>query len=269
MNVIDISYGQLLIGLFFVVAAGIASVRLSLGLERDIFWGTIRTFAQLFIMGYVLKYIFKIDNAYLVLLVFTGMIMFAAVTVRGRVKEKSVPYLIPTFFSMFVSYMFVTFVVTNFIVRAQPWYKPQYFITLGGMVIGNSMSAIAITLERIFADMRRHRDEIELYQSLGADYREATAGITKEAVKAGMIPSISSMMAVGIVFLPGMMTGQIIAGADPTTSIKYQIVVMLMLVGSTAGGGIIIAYIARKLCFNKAQQMHVAFADAQVKEARR
>jgi putative ABC transport system permease protein len=224
-------------------------------LERDIFWGTVRTFAQLFLIGYVLKYLFDINNAYLILLVFTGMIAFAAYTIKGRIKEKSIPYFMPTFLSMFASYMVVTIMVTAFIVQVDPWYKPQYFIPLGGMVIGNSMTAIAITLERIFTDIRKRRDEIELYLCLGANHQEATAHVLREAIKAGMIPSVNSMMAVGIVFLPGMMTGQILAGADPIVSIKYQIMVMLMLVGSTAIGSIIIAYIVRGLCFNKAEQV--------------
>jgi putative ABC transport system permease protein len=255
MDIIEISYAQLLFSLVFVLIAGIASIRLSLGLERDIAWGTIRTFIQLFIVGYVLKFVFRLDNVYLVLLIFTGMIFFAALTIKGRVKERSVPYFLPTFFSMFTSYMLVTIIVTAFIVNVKPWYQPQYFIPIGGMVVGNSMSAIAIALERIFSEIRNRRAEIELYLSLGANHSEATTSIVKEAVKAGMIPSINSMMAVGIVFLPGMMTGQIIAGADPVTSIKYQIVVMLMLVGSTAIGSIIIVYITRNLCFNKAEQL--------------
>lgn len=255
MSVIDITYTQLLLSLVFIFIAGVASIRLQLDLERDIFWGTIRTFAQLFIIGYVLKYIFGLDNLYLVLFVFTGMIFFAAYTIRGRVKEKSIPYFIPTFLSMFASYMLVTITVTALIIQVEPWYKPQYFIPLGGMVVGNSMTAIAISLERIFADIRKSRDEIELYLCLGANHREATAQLTKEAIKAGMIPSINSMMAVGIVFLPGMMTGQILAGVDPVISIKYQIVVMLMLVASTAMGSIIVAFITRSLCFNKAEQI--------------
>ncbi|MBI4734184.1 MAG: iron export ABC transporter permease subunit FetB [Rubrobacteridae bacterium] len=257
MNVIDISFGQLLFSLIFVLIAGIASIRMSLDLERDIFWGTIRTFAQLFLVGYILKFVFSLNNAHVVLLIFTGMILFAAITIRGRVKERAVPYLLPTFLSMFLSYMVVTVMVTAFIVNVKPWYQPQYFIPIGGMVIGNSMTAIAITLERIFSEIRSRRNEIELYLSLGADHTEATMDITREAVRAGMIPSINSMMAVGLVFLPGMMTGQILAGVDPVISIKYQIVVMLMLVGSTAIGSIIIASIARNLCFNKAEQLRL------------
>lgn len=255
MNIIDISYGQLMLSLVFILISGIASIKLKLGLEKDMIWGTARTFAQLFIIGYVLKYVFAIGDAYLVLLLFTGMILFAAYTIKGRVKERSVAYFIPTFISMFFSYMLVTIVVTSLIVNVQPWYLPQYFIPIGGMVVGNSMSAIAISLERIFSDIRKRREEIELYLSLGANHREATEDLTKEAIKAGMIPSINSMMAVGIVFLPGMMTGQILAGADPIISIKYQIVVMLMIVGSTALGSIIVAYIVRGQCFNEAEQI--------------
>ncbi|MBE0429821.1 MAG: iron export ABC transporter permease subunit FetB [Thermoleophilia bacterium] len=257
MDPIEISYGQLLIGLVFIATAGGASLFLKLGLERDIIWGTVRTFAQLFLMGYILVYIFRMDSAAIILLIFTGMILFAALTIRGRVQEKGVPYLIPTFISMFMSYMLVTIVVTYFVINVEPWYEPRYFIPLGGMIIGNSMSAIAISLERIFSDIRKRRDEIELYLCLGARHGEATGDIVRESVKAGMIPSINAMMAVGIVFLPGMMTGQIIAGADPVTSIKYQIVVMLMLVGSTAIGSIIIAFIVRNLCFTKAEQLKI------------
>jgi putative ABC transport system permease protein len=255
MGLVDISYSQLLISLLFVLAAGAASVRLELGLERDILWGTVRTFSQLFLVGYALTYVFALSSVILVLLIFTGMIVFSAYIIRGRVKETSVPYFIPSFVAMFVSYMLVTFVVTAFVIQADPWYRPQYFIPLGGMIIGNSMSAIALSLKSIFADIRRQRLEIELYLSLGATHKEATHKIIREAIRAGMIPTLNAMMAVGVVFLPGMMTGQILAGADPITSIKYQIVVMLMLVGSTALGCIIVSFIGRNLCFNREQQL--------------
>ena len=189
------------------------------------------------------------------------MIFFAALTISGRVKEKSISYFIPTLFSMLVSYIIVTYLVTAFVVQVKPWYMPQYFIPLGGMVIGNSMNTIAIGLERLFSNLRRYRDEIELYLVLGADYREASEKIFRDSIRAGMIPSINSMMGVGIVFIPGMMTGQIIAGADPMTSIKYQIIVMLMLVGSTALGSILVLSIVRRLCFSTAHQLKVSLGE--------
>jgi putative ABC transport system permease protein len=91
--------------------------------------------------------------------------------------------------------------------------------------------------------------------SLGADYKEASREIVADSIKAGMIPSINAMMGVGIVFIPGMMTGQILAGADPLIAIRYQIVVMLMLVGSTALGAMIVVFLTRKRCFGAGQQL--------------
>lgn len=249
MEIIDIGYFELVLALGFVLLAGICSVVLQLDLHRDILWGTIRTVSQLFIIGYILRFIFQLTSPWPVLLVFTIMILFAARIIGGRVKIKEIPFMIPTAVSMLISYLLVTIVVTGVIIKAEPWYEPIYFIPLGGMIVGNSMNAIAITLERLYGDLKKQRQMIEMYLSLGAGYREASADIIRNAIGAGMIPSINSMMGVGIVFLPGMMTGQIIAGADPLISVKYQIVVMLMLVGSTALGSILVAYLVRYRCF--------------------
>ena len=257
MSIVEISNIQLFICLAFVLFTGITSIFLNLGLEKDIFIGTIRTFIQLFIMGFILKYIFELDNAYFILLVFLCMILFAAFTIKGRVKERKISYFIPTFVSMLISYMIVTVVVTAVVIQVKPWYKPQYFIPLGGMVVGNSMNAIALSLDRMFSEIRKGREEIELYLCLGATYQEATAGILKNSIRAGMIPTINAMMAVGVVFLPGMMTGQILAGTDPLLSIKYQIIVMLMLSGATAIGSIIVTYLVRKMCFTPEHQIKI------------
>ena len=257
MNIVEITNIQLLLCLIFMLFTGLSSLFLALGLAKDIIIGTIRTFIQLFLMGFVLKYIFRLDNAYLVLLIFLGMIIFAAITIKGRVKEKRVSYIIPTSISMIIGYMVVTIIVTAVIIQVEPWYNPQYFIPIGGMVIGNSMSAIAISLDRMFSEIRKRKEEVELYLCLVATYQEATADILKNAIRAGMIPTINAMMAVGIVFIPGMMTGQILAGVDPVLAIKYQIVVMLMISGATAAGSIIVTYLVRRLCFTTAHQIKI------------
>ncbi len=255
MEIMPIGTLQLLYCLVFVFLAGISSMMLHLGLQHDIFWGTVRTFAQLFLMGYVLRYIFMIESGLPVVLIYSGMIFFAAWTIRDRVKRRGVGYFLPTLVSMLISYLVVAYAVTALIVQVDPWYEPRYFIPLGGMVIGNSMNSIAIALDRLFSDFESKRDEVEMYLALGADYREASQEAVRGAVRAGMIPSINAMMGVGIVFIPGMMTGQIIAGADPLTSIKYQIVVMLMLVASTALGSILVVLIVRRLAFTPAHQL--------------
>jgi len=253
--IIEIAPLQLMLCFGFVLLAGITSMVNKLGLERDLLVGTIRTFAQLFLMGYVLKFVFEIDVSWLVLLMFTGMIAAAVHIIRGRVKERSVPFLMPTFISMLVSYTLISALVTGVIVGAKPWWTPQYFIPLAGMIVGNSMTAISISLDRLFSDLKARRSEVEMMLALGADYREASQDILRGAIKAAMIPSINSLMAVGLVSLPGMMTGQILSGVDPLISIRYQIVVMLMLVASTSLGAFLVTNLVRRRCFSPSQRL--------------
>ena len=254
-HIIEIGPLQLLLCLGFVLLAGITSIMHKLDLGRDLLIGTVRTFAQLFLMGYVLKFVFELKIIWLVLGMFSLMIAAAVHTIRGRVKERSVPFVIPTFLSMIITYSLVSMVVTGVIVGAKPWWTPQYFIPLAGMIAGNSMTAISICLERLFSDLRTRRNQVEMKLALGADYREASQDILASAVRAGMIPSINSLMAVGLVSLPGMMTGQILSGTDPLIAIRYQIVVMLMLVASTSMGALIVTNLVRKRCFSTGQQL--------------
>lgn len=254
-HIVDIGPWQLAFGLIFILISGLASMAFSLKLEKDLLIGTVRTFVQLFIMGYVLRIVFALSNMALVIAVFAFMIFFAAWTIHGRVKDRQIHFFMPVFLSMIFSYFLVSYIVTAVVVNVKPWWEPRYFIPLGGMVIGNSMNAIAISLERLIRELKSRRAEIEMNLCLGATSREASQEILKNAMQAGMIPSINSMMAVGMVFIPGMMTGQILAGSDPLTAIKYQIVVMVMLSGSTAIGTLLTVLLVRKRCFNKDEQL--------------
>lgn len=262
-QVLAIGPWQLALALVFIAAAGGVSLAHGLGLGRDLALGTVRSVIQLILMGYVLTYVFAWEAFLPVALIFLVMVASAARIIRGRVKERQVDFLLPTFFSMLVSYGLVSVLVVGIIVGAKPWWQPQYFIPLAGMVVGNSMNALAISLERLFADLRARRDEVEMRLAHGADYREASQEITVAAIKAGMIPSINSLMGVGVVFIPGMMTGQILAGADPLMAVRYQIVVMLMLVGSTGLGSLIVVYLARSRAFSQAQQLILKPGNAQ------
>ena len=254
-GVIEIGPVQLGLTLVLVLAAGILSFVQRLGLERDLAVGTVRTFAQLFLMGYALQIVFGLSTPWLVLAVFLAMVTMAAHTVRGRVGDRGVPFILPLYGSMIASYTLVAYVVTAVIVNVRPWWEPQYFIPLGGMVIGNSMSATAVAVDRLFSDLRSRRGEVEMMLALGADAAEASRDMVRGAVRAGMIPTINSMMTVGVVFLPGMMTGQILAGADPLVSIRYQIVVMCMLAASTALSSALAVLLVRRRCFGPGQQL--------------
>ncbi|MFP4070501.1 MAG: ABC transporter permease [Desulfovibrionales bacterium] len=251
----EIGLFELLLALVFVLAAQLTSLFFRLGLGRDIVVGTLRTFAQLFLMGYALKFIFQVEISWLSIAVFVAMITTAAHVIRGRVKERSVPFVLPMYVSMFLSYFVVSVIVSGLVIGADPWWTPRYFIPIAGMIVGNSMSAVAIGLERLFADLRTRRDIVEMKLCMGADFREASEDVVRDSIRAGMIPTINSMMGVGLVFIPGMMTGQILAGADPLIAIRYQIVVMLMLMASTAMGSLLVVLLARKRCFGTGQQL--------------
>jgi putative ABC transport system permease protein len=254
-EIVAIPLPQLLLSLLFILVAQATSLLWHLGLGRDIFVGALRTVAQLFLMGYALTFIFSAGSMPLTIGIFLVMVVSAVFIVKGRVDEREVAYLLPTLLTMAASYFLTALFVSRVIVGVEPWWEPRYFIPTAGMVIGNSMSALAISLERLFSQMRQERDLIEMKLSLGADYREASSEIFRMAVKAGMIPSINAMMGVGLVFLPGMMSGQILAGSDPLMAIRYQIVVMFMLVGSTAISSIVVMLVVRRRCFGSGEEL--------------
>ncbi|MDM8516329.1 iron export ABC transporter permease subunit FetB [Desulfobacterales bacterium HSG16] len=252
---LDIGSFELCIAALFVVAAGGISVWNRLQLEKDLLIGSVRCVLQLFIMGYVLRIIFDVESSWIVLGMFTIMVAFAIRIVRGNVKERQVTFVIPAFLTMLCVYIVISATVTGVIVGAQPWWRPQYFIPLAGMVAGNSMTALSLSLDRLFSDLRIKREEIEMRLCLGATAEEASREVVRDALKAGMIPSINSLTGVGLVFLPGMMTGQILAGADPMLAIRYQIVVMFMIVASTALTVVLVLRIVRGRCFGSGQQL--------------
>lgn len=246
---IPISFGQLALCLVFVVVVGAISLRQALGLEKNLALGTVRSIAQLTLMGYVLRLLFALDSPWLMLAVFAVMTWFAADIVRGRVKKQNVAYFMPTLLVMQIVYFLVTCYVTGVIIRAEPWWMPQYFIPVGGMVAGNSMNALAISLDRFFSDLKSARPAYEMQVTLGATPEEASRDVFRNALRAGMIPSINSLMGAGIVSIPGMMTGQILAGGDPAEASRYQIVVMLMMVAATALASFAVLHLVRRRCF--------------------
>jgi len=248
---INIGWVQLGLCFLFIMVGGVASVSLRLGLQKDLWWGAVRTFAQLFLLGLILKHVFEVRLWWPVLGLFWLMVVFAVFIIRGRIQEKAIRYWDSTFISMFLSFTLITFLVTKVIVQVDPWYQPRYFLPLGGMIIGNSMNAIAISLDRLFSELRRSSKLVEMRLSLGASWLEAGLDIARNAVKAGLIPSINAMMGAGLVFIPGMMTGQILAGADEIMAVKYQVMVMFMLVGSTAVGSLLAVFLSLNRCFSR------------------
>jgi putative ABC transport system permease protein len=246
-NLIDISYLDLLISFgLIVIAAGILRAQ-SMYIERDLIVASIRTFIQLLTVGYILKYIFAFDRWYLVIFVILIMIIVASRTVTQRQKNrtKKLPYFVG--FAMTAGSGITVFIATQILLQIKPWYEPHYLIPLAGMVIGNSMNGSTLAIERIDSEIQLRKMEIEGYLALGATARQAAGNCLKAAMKAALIPTINSMMVVGIVALPGMMTGQILSGTSPIIAVKYQIIIMYMIALSVA----ISSFILVNLRFNR------------------
>ena len=135
-------------------------------------------------------------------------------------------------------------IVTQLVVGARPWYAPRYVIPLVGMILGNSLTGISLCLDRFLEHLDARRAEIELRLAFGATRHEALADPLRAAVRTGLTPLMNAMAAAGVVSLPGMMTGQILAGAPPLQAVAYQVVVMFMLAAATALGAMIAAVLA-------------------------
>jgi len=141
------------------------------------------------------------------------------------------------------------------VVRVHPWYEPQYVIPIAGMILGNAMASAALAGDRLQSDLRSRTDEIEAMLALGFPGNEAVQPMVRSAVRAAMIPTVSGMMTVGLVQLPGMMTGQILAGTSPLVAIQYQIVVMFMLTVATAIASLLFVRLAVRRYLTPAHQL--------------
>lgn len=251
----EIALWQMVAFSLFIVTSATASLLLRLKLEKDLIIGAIRTFSQLLMMGYVLNFVFNNKNPLLILAVFTWMIFWASRIINKRIKDRPFNMQGTIFLSMLVTYILISSLTTGPLLQVTPWYDPMIFIPIAGMVIGNSMNAIALSLDRLFSELKHNKEEIEQMLLFGADSATASLPAMENAVRAGMMPSINSMMSVGLVFIPGMMTGQIIGGQAPIDAAKYQIMIMLMISASTAIGCCLVTTIIRKRCFNKKHQL--------------
>lgn len=248
-GVVPISNFQLVLSVVLVIAAGGISAALQLGLLKSLVWGTVRTFIQLTFIGYILKYVFTVNNLWMI---FAIVVLMCFVAARASVKRTpnvpSYPVMM-AFWSLLASTVLVGFVVVRVIINPSPWYTARIIIPIFGMILGNSMTGIALSLDRLFGEARARAGEIEALLAFGATPWEAVRSCVKDAMRAGMTPTINSLMVVGLVSLPGMMTGQILGGADPREAVRYQIVVMLMITSAVAIGCLMLVGFSYKRLF--------------------
>lgn len=242
-----------------VVMLALLSLRVHVDLSRQIVIAAIRTTVQLLLIGLVLKTLFENVDLFWVLLMASIMVLVAGREVMARQERRFSGWWgfgVGTV-SMFLSSFAVTLFALLAIIGTTPWYEPQYAIPLLGMLLGNTMNGIAIAMDRLTQLAWLQRREIEAQIILG---RAASLAMRKqryEAIRAGMIPIINAMAAAGIVSLPGMMTGQILAGAPPVEAVKYQILIMFLIAVGTGLGTLTAIWAGSRRLFDSRQRLRL------------
>lgn len=233
-GIIDLSFMNLALAYGLVLLA-IALARLQkIGQEREMLWSSLRMVLQLLAVGYLLHVVFTINTPVPVLLILLVMAAFSLQVMGTRVRRKMPGFYRVVGSSIFIGCGVVTLLFCTLVVGYSPWYDPRYLIPLAGMIIGNSMNGASLAAERLETEIRERRDEIETAICLGATARQASQTACRNAFRAALIPTLNTMAAMGIVSLPGMMTGQILSGTEPVIAVRYQIAIMCAITGAVA-----------------------------------
>lgn len=235
----------------------VLSSALGLGLTRRLVWASLRMTVQLLLVGQVLRWVFALDRPLPVLLVAVAMAAMAGVSAVGRTSRRFARITWDSLVSVLAAAFLVTGVGLAGIVRPGPWWNPQYLVPLLGMVLGNTLNGITLSLERFMGDLDQRRGTVETRLALGATRWEAAHAEVRAALRTGMIPTLNSMVVMGVVSLPGMMTGQILAGADPSDAVRYQIVIMFMIAAATALGGLAVTLLAFRTLFDAEHRLRL------------
>lgn len=233
---IELSWISVGIAALLICVNALISWRLRLGLEKRIVLAGIRMTVQLFLLGLVLHQIFALASAAPVLLLAGAMTIIAGVSAVRRIDLRYDRIYPSAIFAVWVSSWLVTAVTVLLIVRPEPWHSPHVLIPLLGMVLGNSLTGISLGMDRFLSDLRIRRDEVEMRLTLGATRWESCREVFIASARTAMIPILNTMSVAGIVSIPGMMTGQLLAGAPPIQAVKYQIMIMFVIAAAIALG---------------------------------
>jgi len=239
---VALSYFDIALASVFLLLNGALSLWLRLGIARNLAFAMLRMVVQLLLVGLLLKSLFAIQSPWLTALVALFMASFAAREIWARQERRLKGWrgLVIGGTSMGASVGVVALVALIFLVQPDPWWHPRYALPLLGMIMGNAMTGVSLSLDTLHTALNRERRAIEAQLLLGANKWQAMRPFIRQAMRAGFMPSINGMAAVGVVSLPGMMTGQILSGVDPNEAVKYQLMVMFLIAGAT-GMAVILA----------------------------
>ena len=259
MNIVMLSPFDLSMAAVLVLMLALASLILKLDLASQIIIAAVRTVIQLLLIGLVLKALFAQVNLLFVSALSIFMLLIAGREVMARQKRRFGGlwgYGLGTL-SMFISSFTLTVYALIVVVGTEPWYTPQYAIPLLGMMLGNTMTGVSLALDNLTTTAWQQRSIVEARLILGQDWRTAIGDITRDSVRIGMMPMINAMAAAGLVSLPGMMTGQILAGTEPVEAVKYQILIMFLITAGTGFAAMLATWIGARRLFDDRQRLRL------------
>ncbi|SDJ97961.1 ABC transporter permease [Microbulbifer yueqingensis] len=259
MGVIELSWWQLAMAASLVVLLSLCIYLARLGLAGSLLLAAARTAVQLALVGLVLEALFSVGSLPWVALMGGVMLLLAGREVMARQQRRlrgGWSFGIGTA-AMFVSAFSVTVLTLVAVIGPTPWYEPQYAIPLLGMLLGNTMTGVALGLDRLTEGLWAQRQLVENRLMLGEPWSRACGGIRREAMRSGLMPIINSMAAAGIVSLPGMMTGQILSGTAPALAVKYQILIMFAIAAGTGFGAFLAVSIASRRLFDGRERLRL------------
>jgi putative ABC transport system permease protein len=251
--VIETGFVEVAAAVSLMVLAIILSRWQKVGTEKELAIGTIRSFVQLVAVGYALELVFDLENIFAILATLLVMIIIGSYTASRRAAHIPRAGMISFISILAGSVATLGLMLAVGIIRV----KAQYIIPLGGMTIGNSMNCAALVMERLHSDITSNRLAVETALSLGRNWRQAVSTYFRKAVKAGMMQMLNFFKVVGIVQLPGAMTGMILAGVSPLQAVLIQVIVGYMLTAAVTITGITAAHLAVRQMFTPADQLKI------------
>ncbi len=259
MELIQLTPWDLGIAALLVLLLAGLSFHLQLGIEKRLTIAAARSAVQLSLLGLVLKVIFAQSNPLTIGLLALFMLLVASYEVMNRQQRRYLGYwgMGVGIFSMLLSSFSVTLLAMLVILQVDPWYTPQYLIPLLGMMLGNTMTGVALSLDSLNQNAWQQRASIEARLILGHDWHAAIAEIRRNALRTGLIPIMNAMAAAGVVSIPGMMTGQILAGSSPLEAAKYQVLVLFLISASIGLGSMTAIWVGSKHLFDERQRLRL------------
>lgn len=259
MGAISLSPLDLAIAASLVAFDAVLSVALRLGLHRQVLFAAARMVVQLTAVGYLLRLVFALRNPAATLALIVVMAAVAAREIASRPERKlgHGAGLMLSASGVAIATTVTVILALATAIRPQPWYDARYAIPLAGIILGSVLNAGSLALDSLLSAVGLQRAAIEARLALGSSFHEAMAPLLRDAIRRGLLPVVNQMSAAGVITLPGIMTGQILAGLDPLEAVKYQILLMFLLAGASGLSALLIAYGATRRLTDERQRLRL------------